>query len=115
MLGFKYFLRGKTGKENVLIVDGISRQQEAMSKEDKLYEALNSPIIIKYTKDNGDLIFHSDTPTTITVEHFETWNCGSESEDNRCNKVRNGNWAWKGTYIVTFNGKFRIKYIYIFQ
>ena len=36
------------------------------------------------------------------IKNWETWNCGKEVEDKRCDEVRAGHLTWTGSYKVTF-------------
>ena len=78
-------------------------------------------IIINFKNDNGnrDVFFHSNGAAIIKgpisgIRASHSWNlwnpqCGSLNENSRCGKVRNGVFAWNGTYEIKFDGMFRIR------
>ena len=72
--------------------------------------AKNIQITIEFTNDGGsgdtdkNVYFRSDQITEIegpTKNWEANWNCGSEEENYRCNRVRNGNLKWGGEYVIT--------------
>ena len=78
------------------------------------YVAFNNQITIKFTNDgsgpDGDrnVYFRSDQTTEVEGPiggMLDSWNCGSEDANTRCNTVSNGAFKWNGEYIITL-GKF---------
>ena len=73
--------------------------------------AFNNDITINFTNDGGDadadrnVYFKSDQTTEVEGPIGNSWNCGSEEANYRCNQVRDGNFKWGGEYKITL-GKF---------
>ena len=107
---FKYWLRGRLGEETVTIVDGKLERNVTLKGKSQLFTAKRNNISVKFTNDKGsrDVFFDSDISTSITAPYlFGMWGCGlnaNEDKDSRCEGVRNGEFAWGGTYIVIFKG-----------
>ena len=105
-------LRGLTGKEMVMIVDGNFEKNVTLNGKSQLFTAKTNNITIIFTNDNGanDVYFGSamyDISTSITAPYlFEKWGCdvNAKREDGRCKIVRKGHFNWSGTYIVIFKG-----------
>ena len=76
--------------------------------------AKNIQITIEFTNDGGsgdtnkNVYFRSDKTTEVEGPiggMLDSWNCGSEDANTRCNTVSNGAFKWNGEYIITL-GKF---------
>ena len=110
-LEFRYWLRGRTGDETVTISDGNSDRSVRLNVKPQYFIALRYNITIVFTNDAGsgsDVYFGSDVQSSITAPYyFEAWQCGlnvEEDKDTRCDRIRKGEFAWGGTYIVVFKG-----------
>ena len=86
------------------------------------YGTKGPKIIINFKNDNAnrDVFFHSNWAAIIKgpisgirgSHSWDDWKCGSLNENSRCGKVRNGVFAWNGTYEIKFDGMFRILSMY---
>ena len=115
IIEFPYWLRGSTGTEIVVIVDGEDLKKETLSKHDVHFVAKNRHITLAFTNDwemddreDRNVFFKSDMQTDIqgpvgnSQDNVDGWNCGSNEENVRCNMVRNGKFQWSGTYLISF-------------
>jgi len=84
--GQRYFLRGVTGTETVIIRDGNNTETKTLTKENQEFKAINPRITIEYTNDeccepeDKNVIFTPDYPIKISTKdnknnYFENWNC----------------------------------------
>ena len=126
ILGYVYTLYGKLGDEEVTVTEnGVeSSLDPPLQLTATEYGTEGPKIIINFKNDNGnrDVFFHSNWATIIKgpisgIRASHSWNlwnpiCGSLNENSRCGKVRNGVFAWNGTYEIKFDGMFRILSIY---
>jgi len=103
--GFHFELRGDEGNEMVTITDGESRSSRKLSTSWKRFSASNANIVIEFTNDKGsnDVFFRAKTPSNAAhIANFPGWKCGTSSENNRCELVRNGGFYWGGSYQIEF-------------
>ena len=80
-----------------------------LDKTEQLYEFKKHEITVTRTGVDTmtrSVYFRSNKPTTIKSGKFAEWNCGLSTENERCDKVRNGQFHWLDTYTITFNGTF---------
>jgi len=91
--GNRYFLRGATGTEKVIIRDGNSTKKENLNKENKELFATNSKITIEFTNDEcceptkpdknvlftpGGLNYKISTHNNVfPTNYLEKWNCST--------------------------------------
>merc|ERR1711953_84404 len=71
----------------------------------KRFSASNANIVIEFTNDKGsnDVFFRAKTAADIRHgAKFPGWKCGTSSENNRCELVRNGGFYWGGSYQIEF-------------
>ena len=103
---FTFVLRGKSGQEIVIIRDGSNEKTITLTTKDQVFSAHNNQITIQYTNDSPgrDAYFQSNFTKKITSKNFEGWNCSTSNENYRCDRVRDGVFAWKDTYTVNFYG-----------
>ena len=108
---FRYWLRGRNGDETVTISDGNYDRSVRLNEKPQHFLTSHHNISIEFTNDMGagsDVVFGSDHQTSITAPYYFTvWQCGLnalEDKDSRCERIRNGDFAWGGTYIVIFQG-----------
>ena len=95
-----------------MIHDGLNPFDKTLKDFDELFVAKNGQITIEFTNDGGDgpdrtVFFKSENFEILKVEGLDgipwnQWNCGSKSENIRCNMVRDGTFAWGGKYQITF-------------
>ena len=70
---------------------------------------MNDEITIEFTNDGGsgatdkNVYFTSDPTTEVEGPNWNEWNCGSEEQNYRCNRVLNGNFKWGGEYKITLS------------
>jgi len=98
-------LRGAMGTESVTINNGEISETIVLSQEWMDFDALSSTITIDFNNDNGprDVYFESNVETSIIAERlWPNWNCDSENEGHHCQNVRDGRFAWGGTYLIAF-------------
>jgi len=98
--GYRYFLRGYTGTEKVIIRDGNKTPEtRQLKKTNQEFFATNRIITIEYTNDHccepedKNVIFTPDYPYKISTKdnknnYFENWNC-SACETSPSPKKRN--------------------------
>ena len=108
---FRYWLRGRNGDETVTISDGNYATSMRLNEKPQHFCTSHHNISIEFTNDMGsgsDVVFGSDHQTSITAPYyFAAWQCSlnvKEDKDSRCERIRNGDFAWGGTYIVIFQG-----------
>jgi len=103
---YNFQLRGESGAEIVKITDRLGTRMRAVSTSWKTFSASGANIVIRFTNDLGphhDVFFRSNTPTEIRSDkHFAAWNCGTSSEPEQCEMVRNGGFYWKADYQIEF-------------
>ena len=94
-----------------MIHDGLNPFNKTLKDFDELFVAKNSQITIEFTNDAGDgpddrnVFFKSEKNTVVEGLDgipWNQWNCGSKSENIRCDMVRDGTFAWGGKYQITF-------------
>jgi len=101
-------LLGRTGNEEVRITVGGFAETVQLGPE---YHTFRYPwpvlghYTIEFLNDNGpnDVYFVSEEPAMNIIRDtdvWSTWECGSESEDPRCDWVRSGDFAWAGHYLI---------------
>ena len=103
---FTFDLRGRDGGEIVVIKDGNSEKTVTLTTQEQVLSAHNNQITIECTSTcgAGDAFFQSNFKTKITSTYFGGWNCSTSNEHYRCDRVRDGVFAWKDTYTVNFYG-----------
>ena len=82
-----------------------------LTKAEQRFGVKHSEITVSYrVKDrsigDGDVWFRSDLSTSISVtKHQASWQCGIVFPENeRCDRVRNGDFLWLDTYTIKFTG-----------
>merc|ERR1711970_994165 len=102
-------MKGKSGQEKITVtIDGDVTTHTLSTS----YEAFHfswprsGAYHVRFVNDAAgrDVYFEGVDPVSNSVEHMEywkRWNCGSAKENVRCNKVRMGTFAWRGTYKIT--------------
>jgi len=106
LLSFR--LRGRTGEEQVAVRvdDNVATHKLTKSWQTFSFDVPADGIYyVDFTNDGGtrDVYFENVFPRRSAVSHpgnWPRWNCGSESENIRCGKVRSGTFAWGGRYSV---------------
>ena len=103
----QFELRGRTGNEEV----------EIRNREGSVYETIqlstewqtfiyhvpeNQPIIIHFLDGNAGNVFLNNPEKYDVIKPviWENLSCGQVNEDQRCQKIRNGHWEYKGAYEV---------------
>jgi len=86
--GFRYWLRGNTGKEIVKIRDGNKTDTKPLTKENQPFVATNPIVTIEYTNDkccepeDQNVIFTPGYPYRLSTkdnnnDYFGNWNCSA--------------------------------------
>ena len=111
-------LRGRAGVERVAIKDDAGENEEGLITAWKEFASYSRKINIKFKNDAGtrrDVFFDTLEKVNISLpSKFRRWKCGSDDEDIKCSLVRGGNFAWKGSYEIVFNGMKILKVQMIF-
>jgi len=101
-------LRGKTGQELVKIYADNAFSTQSLTTTWQTF-SFNWPTdglyYIDFTNDDGgsDVFFEIADQVACDVVHpsnWPAWNCGSQSENLRCDRVRSGILAWGGIYKI---------------
>ena len=119
---FTFSLHGEQGTEKVYISGNIIYNGNEhtgigglrLTTTEMQFVALNNEIRITFENDGGsvanndnkDVYFISNQTINVEGPTGNSWNCGSDEEDYRCNRVRDGNFNWGGEYVVTLLGKY---------
>ena len=65
---------------------------------------------IEFENDDGttnDVLFETMEDVDISFpSQFGYWKCGTKVENDRCSQVRDGIFAWKGSYQISFANQY---------
>lgn len=106
-----FYLRGRTGNEQVKILEAAKSQTKKYTLRNPKKIGLNSQrFYIEFPNGNGknDVTFKFKEGSSGKLQCttlWKEWNCGASNENERCEKVRKGNLAWEGLYLVEFYKK----------
>ena len=116
VISFQYFRQSypeiltsweKWGRK-VAIQDGADLKTVELEQGGKEFSSAYKKITVKFENDAGsdrDVYFESKEKAQISLpEKWKSWKCGSNEENIRCSMVRNGKFAWEGTYEIDFSG-----------
>ena len=116
---FRFKLRGKAGIERVVIQDDTGKRRVYLTTESKEFSTKDRMMTIEFENDDGtsnDVLFETTEDVDISLpSHFGYWNCGTNMENDRCSQVRDGIFAWKGSYQISFvipNGKHSFRFVH---
>lgn len=116
---FWYTLTGRTGQEEVEVIDGNDRHEFKLSTPQTLGTTRQITIDFKNDKGDRDVWFNFRNAATASgdsslnwvttgeIVHqtkWSGWKCGSSNESKSCKDVRAGYLKWGGKYTVTFDG-----------
>ena len=77
------------------------------SKEFSTYDRM---MTIEFENDDGttnDVLFETMEDVDISFpSQFGYWKCGTKVENDRCSQVRDGIFAWKGSYQISFANQY---------
>merc|ERR1712003_389092 len=103
--GMAVKLKGEIGDELVKITSGTFAKKIGPIPKTGMTVNVPEPksgkkFTIEFLNDNGvrDVFFLNKGWDITHPENWDGWACGSSSPNERCEKVKNGELAWRGVY-----------------
>jgi len=116
---FSFKLRGNEGVEQVEIDVNGKKQRTTLTKEWKVFDYHEVPsggvFFVNFLNDryvpaqgiDNNVYLQAIEPKSQVAKHprnWGAWKCGTGNENERCNAVRSGTFAWAGRYPITVTG-----------
>lgn len=112
---FWFTVTGKKGNEQVKIAEGNGEAIKYTLNEPFSMSTNSNDLTVEFLNDGKgkDVVFEfDDNPDGFITEgniyfdrKWNSWKCDTNNENSRCDRVRDGDFAWNGEYEITFEDR----------